>query len=60
VVGLAIHVGAHVAAKARAGEILISSAVKDLMPKSGIRFMDRGTHQLRGVPKKWRLYRIEP
>ena len=59
VVGLAFHIGARVAAKARAGEVLVSSAVKDLMPKSAIRFADRGVHQLKGVPKKWRLYRVE-
>jgi class 3 adenylate cyclase len=59
VVGLAFHIGARVAAKARAGEILVSSAVRDLLPKSAVRFGDRGTHQLKGVPKKWRLYRIE-
>ena len=59
VVGLAFHIGARVAAKARAGEILVSSAVRDLMPKSAISFADRGSHQLKGVPKKWRLYRIE-
>jgi class 3 adenylate cyclase len=58
-VGLALHIGARVAAKARAGEVLVSSAVKDLMPPSAIRFTDRGSHQLKGVPKKWRLYRIE-
>jgi class 3 adenylate cyclase len=59
VVGLAFHIGARVAAKARAGEILVSSAVKDLMPQSGIRFRDRGAHQLKGVPERWRLYRVE-
>lgn len=59
VVGLAFHIGARVAAKARAGEVLVSSAVKDLMPQSGIRFADRGVHQLKGVPKRWRLYRVE-
>ncbi len=58
-IGLAFHIGARVAAKARAGEILVSSAVKDLMPKSGINFGDRGVHQLKGVPKRWRLYRVE-
>src|ERR1700755_2860408 len=42
VVGLAFHIGARVAAKARAGEVLASSAVKDLMAQSGIRFKDRG------------------
>jgi class 3 adenylate cyclase len=59
VVGLSFHIGARVAAKARGGEILVSSVVKDLMAQSGIRFKDRGVHQLRGVPKRWRLYRVE-
>ena len=59
VVGLAFHVGARVAAKARAGEVLVSSVVKDLMSQSGIRFKDRGVHQLKGLPKRWRLYRVE-
>ncbi len=58
-IGLAFHIGARVAAKARAGEVLVSSAVKDMMSQSGIRFGDRGSHQLKGVPKKWRLYRVE-
>jgi class 3 adenylate cyclase len=59
VVGLAFHIGARVAAKARAGEVLVSSAVRDLMAQSGIRFSDRGVHQLRGVPERWHLYRVE-
>jgi class 3 adenylate cyclase len=59
VVGLAFHIGTRVAAKARAGEVLVSSAVKDLMSQSQIRFSDRGAHQLKGVPKRWRLYRVE-
>lgn len=59
VFGLALHIGARVAAKARAGEVLVSSAVKDLMSQSDIRFKDRGVHQLKGVPKRWRLYRVE-
>ncbi|WP_316397765.1 adenylate/guanylate cyclase domain-containing protein [Bradyrhizobium sp. 33ap4] len=59
VIGLAFHIGARVAAKARAGEVLVSSAVKDLMSKSEIRFKDRGAHQLKGVPERWRLYRVE-
>jgi class 3 adenylate cyclase len=59
VIGLAFHIGTRVAAKARAGEILVSSAVRDLMAPSEIRFTDRGTHQLKGVPKRWRLYRVE-
>lgn len=59
VVGLAFHIGARVAAKARAGEVLVSRAVKDLMAKSTVRFKDRGSHQLKGVPARWRLYRVE-
>ncbi len=59
VVGLAIHIGARVAAKARGGEVLVSSAVKDLLSQSEIRFKDRGVHQLKGVPERWRLYRVE-
>ena len=59
VVGLAFHIGTRVAAKARAGEILVSSAVRDPMSQSAIRFTDRGSHQLKGVPKRWRLYRVE-
>ena len=59
VCGLALHIGARVAAKARPGEVLVSSAVKDLMSQSEIRFKDRGAHRLKGVPKLWRLYRVE-
>jgi class 3 adenylate cyclase len=58
-VGLAFHIGTRVAAKARAGEVLVSSAVKELMAKSEIRFRDHGSHQLKGVPERWRLYRVE-
>jgi class 3 adenylate cyclase len=60
VVGLALHIGARVAAKARAGEVLVSRAVKDLMQPSEISFKERGVHQLKGVPGRWRLYRVEP
>jgi class 3 adenylate cyclase len=59
VIGIAFHIGTRVAAKARAGEVLVSSAVRDLTSQSGIRFQDRGVHQLKGVPKRWRLYRVE-
>ena len=50
VIGLAFHIGARVAAKARAGEVLVSSAVMNLMAQSAIGFKDRGIHQLKGVP----------
>ena len=56
VIGIAFHIGARVAAKAGASEVLVSSAVKNLVPKSGIKFKDHGVHRLKGVPDKWRLY----
>jgi class 3 adenylate cyclase len=59
VVGIAIHIGARVAAKARASEVLVSSAVKTLLPKSDIKFKNRGAHRLKGVPDRWRLYAID-
>ncbi|HTA99730.1 MAG TPA: adenylate/guanylate cyclase domain-containing protein [Bradyrhizobium sp.] len=59
VFGLAFHIGSRVADKAHAGEVLVSSAVKDLMSQSAIRFRDRGVHKLKGVPERWRLYRVE-
>src|SRR4029077_20569881 len=57
--GIAVHIGARVAASAQAGEVLVSGAVKDLVAGSGLRFADRGTHQLRGVPGEWRLFAVE-
>jgi class 3 adenylate cyclase len=59
VIGLAFHIGARVAAKARAGEVLVSRPVKDLMSESEFLFKDRGVHQLKGMPKRWRLYRVD-
>ena len=58
-VGISIHIGARVAAKARASEVLISSTVKDLLPKNRIAFKDRGSHTLKGVPRRWRLYSVD-
>lgn len=54
--GLAVHIGARVATLANAGEVLVSSTVKDLVAGSGLRFEDRGTHALKGVPGEWRLF----
>jgi class 3 adenylate cyclase len=59
-VGLAFHIGTRIAAKARAGEVLVSSAVKDLLKaQPAINLRDHGMHQLKGVPERWRLYRLE-
>jgi class 3 adenylate cyclase/pimeloyl-ACP methyl ester carboxylesterase len=57
--GIAVHIGARVAAIARAGEVLVSSTVKDLVAGSGLRFDDRGGHSLKGVPGKWRIFAVE-
>jgi len=56
--GIAVHIGARVAALAAAEEILVSSTVKDLVAGSGIRFEDRGTHALKGVPGEWHLFAV--
>ena len=56
--GVAVHIGARVSAKASAGEVLVSSTVKDLVAGSSIDFEDRGTHDLKGVPGSWRLYAV--
>lgn len=58
VVGIAVHTGARVAAKARPGEVLVSSTVKDLVAGSGLEFVDRGEHELKGVPGTWSLYAV--
>jgi pimeloyl-ACP methyl ester carboxylesterase len=55
-VGIAVHIGARVAAIAEPGEVLVSSTVKDLVSGSGLHFVERGTHSLKGVPGAWRLF----
>jgi class 3 adenylate cyclase len=57
--GIAIHVGARVAASAAAGEVLVSSTVRDLAYGSGLPFRDRGVHRLKGIPGEWRLFAVE-
>jgi class 3 adenylate cyclase len=54
--GLAVHIAARVAAKARPSEVLVSSTVKDLVAGSALTFADRGSHALKGVPGRWHLY----
>lgn len=56
--GIAVHIGARVSALAAAGEVLVSSTVKDLVAGSGLRFEARGIHRLKGIPDDWRLYRV--
>jgi len=54
--GLTVHIGARIAAAADAGEVLVSDAVKTHLADSDIRFVDRGSHDLKGVPGRWRLF----
>jgi class 3 adenylate cyclase len=58
--GLAVHIGARVAALAKAGEVLVSHTVKDLVAGSGLTFDDRGDHVLKGVPGEWHLFSAVP
>jgi class 3 adenylate cyclase len=57
--GIAVHIGARIAAMAGPTEILVSTTVKDLVIGSGITFEDRGVHELKGVPDEWHLYRAQ-
>lgn len=56
--GLAVHIGARVAALAGPGEIVVSRTVRDLVAGSGLRFAERGEHELKGVPDRWPLYAV--
>jgi pimeloyl-ACP methyl ester carboxylesterase len=59
VAGIAVHIGARVASSAEAGEVLVSSTVKDLVAGSGIRFEDRGVRELKGIAGAWQLYAVD-
>jgi class 3 adenylate cyclase len=56
--GLAVHIGARIVALAGPSEVLASSTVRDLTVGSGLAFEDAGEHELKGVPDRWRLYRV--
>jgi class 3 adenylate cyclase len=56
--GIAVHIGARVVAEARAGEILVSGTVKDLVAGSGLSFEERGARSLKGLPGTWPLYAV--
>jgi class 3 adenylate cyclase len=55
--GIAVHVGARVAALAGPDEVLVTSTVRDLTPGSGLQFEPRGSHQLKGLPGEWAVFR---
>jgi class 3 adenylate cyclase len=56
--GIAVHIGARIAALAGEREVLVSQTVKDLVAGSGLSFEDAGTHNLKGVPGEWRVCRV--
>jgi pimeloyl-ACP methyl ester carboxylesterase len=58
VAGIAVHTGARVATLATAGEVLVSSTVKDLVAGSGIEFVEHGAQTLKGIPGEWRLFAL--
>ncbi len=58
VAGIAVHIGARVGASAGAGEVLVTRTVTDLVAGSGIRFEDRGEHQLKGIQGTWQLFAV--
>jgi class 3 adenylate cyclase len=56
--GIAVHIGARVASLAEAGEVLVTSTVRDLVNGSGFEFGDRGRHELKGVPGEWQVLAV--
>jgi len=58
--GIAVSVGARIASLAEPGQVLVSSTVKDLVAGSGLGFEDRGEHELKGVPDRWRVFALAP
>ncbi|HVP02130.1 MAG TPA: adenylate/guanylate cyclase domain-containing protein [Solirubrobacteraceae bacterium] len=58
IAGIAVHIGARVAALAGPGEVLVSRTVKDLVAGSGLQFEDRGSYALKGVPDDWHIFAV--
>ena len=58
--GIAVHVGARIAALAEGGQVLVSRTVRELVAGSGLGFESLGTHHLKGVPDDWEIYKALP
>ncbi len=56
--GIAVSIGARVAAEAGSGDVLVTGTVRDLVAGSGLELEDRGERELRSVPGRWRLYAV--
>ena len=58
IAGIAVHLGARVAALAKDGEVLVTRTVTDLVVGSGLRFVEHGEHELEGVPGRWQVFAV--
>ncbi len=58
IAGIAVHIASRVMSEATAGEVLVSGTLRDLVAGSGLEFVDRGLHELKGVPGEWRLWAL--
>jgi class 3 adenylate cyclase len=58
--GIAVSIGARLAAIAQPGEVLVTSTVRDLVAGTGLHFAQRGEHELKGVPGAWKLHALDP
>jgi len=58
VVGMEVNTAARISSLAEAGEVMVSSTVRELVVGSGLEFEDRGRHELKGVPDDWQLYAL--
>lgn len=59
IAGIAVATGSRICGLAQPGEVLVSSTVRDLVAGSGIEFVDRGEHELKGVPGTWKLFAVD-
>ena len=58
IAGISVATGSRISSLAASGEVIVSSTVKDLVAGSSFAFEDRGEHDLKGVPGRWRLYAV--
>jgi class 3 adenylate cyclase len=54
--GIAVHAAARVMAQSQASEVLVSRVVTDLVAGAGLKFAERGSHELKGLPGRWDLF----
>ena len=59
VAGVAVHIGPRVASLGAAGDVLVTRTVTDLVAGSGLEFVDRGEHDLKGLPGRWQIYAVD-